>query len=529
MVKKFDVFLAHNSEDKEYALQIAKELRQRKLNPWLDSEQIRPGEDFIIAIQRVRKECRAFAVLVGKEGIGRWQEEEIGSQFQEYVEGPEKIPIIPVLLPGVTKLPKEVQFLNKLHRIEFRHQISKEAIDELVFGITGVKPPLTPIRYAIAAKGIEAANVCFVSLPTAGSQELYSAVKDVIAKLGLRCVSREDEDMDAADSIFAVIKQARIIVSLCLGDAQTTLDPRVLYETGMATALGKPLLVFTEDRQLVEFFEFPKSQYPYVQEVPCTGFVEENMRQRISDAAKHVLANCKVPYLVSIDRDDVDAIYDCRLLLSRPVFWTHFCELLDFGLEVHEGCTEVYRLVSYLQRLSELADPSAATSYTMNEFKYKVDWANLLQALREFKDEYFPRHAEFFKSLQEKDDRMQENFRVLLSEFEEEIAKHIRHARVSYDCLKYYLADEKSSRLQSAKMLADDVLNESEGFSTDLAEDRGDVSKLRKPDVMEVKPLIRRIQDLAEAIDRGKQEAARMTSQIVKSLNEEKMNDECAA
>jgi hypothetical protein len=37
---QFDVFLAHNSQDKSLVRAIANELKRRGLNPWLDEEQI---------------------------------------------------------------------------------------------------------------------------------------------------------------------------------------------------------------------------------------------------------------------------------------------------------------------------------------------------------------------------------------------------------------------------------------------------------------------------------------------------------
>jgi uncharacterized Zn finger protein len=39
-VQDFDVFLAHNSADKETVIRIADSLRDNGLNPWLDEEQI---------------------------------------------------------------------------------------------------------------------------------------------------------------------------------------------------------------------------------------------------------------------------------------------------------------------------------------------------------------------------------------------------------------------------------------------------------------------------------------------------------
>lgn len=50
---QFDVFLPHNSQDKPLVRIIAEELKQRDLKPWIDEEEIPPGQYFQDAIQKV--------------------------------------------------------------------------------------------------------------------------------------------------------------------------------------------------------------------------------------------------------------------------------------------------------------------------------------------------------------------------------------------------------------------------------------------------------------------------------------------
>jgi len=48
----FDVFLAHNSEDKKEVLAIADQLKQRGIYPWVDAEQSLPAAGFRTSSRR---------------------------------------------------------------------------------------------------------------------------------------------------------------------------------------------------------------------------------------------------------------------------------------------------------------------------------------------------------------------------------------------------------------------------------------------------------------------------------------------
>jgi hypothetical protein len=94
--RDFDVFLAHNSRVKQHVKRLAAELRRRGTNPWLDKEQIRPGRPFQDEIQA--------AIIIGRNQLGPMQELELKALISRFVEA--KIPVIPVLLPGVERLPE---------------------------------------------------------------------------------------------------------------------------------------------------------------------------------------------------------------------------------------------------------------------------------------------------------------------------------------------------------------------------------------------------------------------------------------
>jgi hypothetical protein len=135
----FDVFLAHNSSDKPLIEIICLKLKERGLKPWLDIEQIPPGRWFQDVIQDTIKKISSAAIFISNNGLGRWQVVELRTFISQCVE--RKMPVIPVLLPGVDSLPSELVFLNEFNWVKFKNDVYEDnIIDNLVWGITGKHP-----------------------------------------------------------------------------------------------------------------------------------------------------------------------------------------------------------------------------------------------------------------------------------------------------------------------------------------------------------------------------------------------------
>lgn len=134
LMNEYDVFLAHNSSDKRVVKVIAKELRRRKLKPWLDKEQIPAGQWFQDALQNAIRHSKSVAVFFGQQGIGKWEIVELRSSLQECVE--RGIPIIPVLLPGVETIPDDFPFLKQIKWVKFKSTVPEvKALQILERGI----------------------------------------------------------------------------------------------------------------------------------------------------------------------------------------------------------------------------------------------------------------------------------------------------------------------------------------------------------------------------------------------------------
>ncbi len=139
----FDVFLAHNSQDKSQVRAIATELKRRNLNVWLDEDQIPPGRPFQDVIQQAIHNVKSAAIFIGPGGLGKWQILELRSLLSQFVDA--DIPIVPVLLPGVDRIPRDLSFLQDLNLVSFANRLDDEnALERLVWGITQQRPIVLP-------------------------------------------------------------------------------------------------------------------------------------------------------------------------------------------------------------------------------------------------------------------------------------------------------------------------------------------------------------------------------------------------
>lgn len=133
----FDVFLCHNSEDKPAVIQIADQLKQRNISPWLDIWELRPGFLWQRVLEEQIEQIGAAAVLVGKKGLGPWQSHELDAFLRRFAN--KQRPVIPVLLPEAPKEPNLPTFLEGYMWVDFRLSYP-DPMGQLIWGVTGQKP-----------------------------------------------------------------------------------------------------------------------------------------------------------------------------------------------------------------------------------------------------------------------------------------------------------------------------------------------------------------------------------------------------
>ncbi|MEA5624095.1 GUN4 domain-containing protein [Nostoc sp. UHCC 0251] len=141
-MEKFDVFLCHHSKDKPAVIEVAEQLQQRGIVPWLDIWHLRPGFSWQDSLDEQINEIQAAAVFVGNSGFGPWQDQEIKAFIRAFVN--RKCPVIPVLLPDAPQEPQLPVFLQGLTWVDFRQQ-NPDPMEQLIWGITSKKPGTTPV------------------------------------------------------------------------------------------------------------------------------------------------------------------------------------------------------------------------------------------------------------------------------------------------------------------------------------------------------------------------------------------------
>ncbi|MDD1429374.1 GUN4 domain-containing protein [Dolichospermum sp. ST_sed9] len=134
---QFDAFLAHNSLDKYLIRQIKTKLenlardRNLDLKLWLDEEQI--GEDGVsFHIKQGISQSRCVVFFIGLNLLGKWGLK-LELQIAEQLAIESDLKLIPVLLPGVQKMPDDpiYSFLKTKLWINFNSIDDAEALDKL--------------------------------------------------------------------------------------------------------------------------------------------------------------------------------------------------------------------------------------------------------------------------------------------------------------------------------------------------------------------------------------------------------------
>ena len=142
-MKHINVFLSHNSEDKQIIEDLAIRLQTEDIRPWLDKWNLIPGEPFQESIEKALEECSACVVFFGRSGIGPWQNEEMRAAINRRVlQGKGNFRVIPVLLPNAKLSQSHLPtFLSHATWVEFKKNVNEpEVFHRLVCGIKGIAP-----------------------------------------------------------------------------------------------------------------------------------------------------------------------------------------------------------------------------------------------------------------------------------------------------------------------------------------------------------------------------------------------------
>lgn len=137
--QQFDVFLCHNSLEKETVEKIRDQLKEFGIYAWLDKYDFEPFRPWQDQLEEIIPIVKAAAVFIGPSGIGPWADIEMREFLKEFAE--RKIRMGLVILPGCSdSVIKNVpRFMRSFHWVDFRQE-KPDPMQQLIWGITGEKP-----------------------------------------------------------------------------------------------------------------------------------------------------------------------------------------------------------------------------------------------------------------------------------------------------------------------------------------------------------------------------------------------------
>ncbi|NQV27910.1 MAG: TIR domain-containing protein [Rhodopirellula sp.] len=142
----YDVFLSHNSDDKDHVENIARELLKVGLRPWFDKWDLAPGDAITDKLEWAIENVDCAALCFGpSDEIGKWQIMEHRAYLERWASGGARM--VPVILPEVSKAPKIPLFVRQTLWVDMRdwHEKGHDSFYRLVCGIIGRPPGDSPL------------------------------------------------------------------------------------------------------------------------------------------------------------------------------------------------------------------------------------------------------------------------------------------------------------------------------------------------------------------------------------------------
>jgi hypothetical protein len=339
--------MVYNSRDRSAAAWIHEQLAHRGLNVWVDYDHIFGGDALGSVIVDGMKASKTVIVLFSPEGLGSWGDEELRT-IQNLYLSKQITKVIPVLLPGVAELPDILAVAG--HRyVRFSDSLDDEpaVFNELERSITGREARASRRYFEIHVEVPFPGEGCFVASPAEPGDVRYDAIVRAIQSTGMAVLHNRDGSLPNfyADVSQGVRAAEVVVVDYGAISGQCVPAPEVVYELGLANALGKPTLVLTNGQCRLPTVVTVRRLLEYGDEELASGAFET----RLAEAIKTVAGGLCYPFLTEVDLDDIYAIPN-RLATLRFAVWRRLRNVLLFGIRLHDCFRDVSKHAHKLER-----------------------------------------------------------------------------------------------------------------------------------------------------------------------------------
>ncbi len=459
-VLDFDALVLYAREDRDQVRAICAEADRRGLKLLIDDDFVLPGTNWRLAVREAIGQARKVVVVCGASGIGPCQEDEILHLLNQRT-----IRKIPVLLPEVQEFP-ELIGLNDKRPVDFQTPQDADALDNLVWAVTDHKPDRSPGLFQIQVDVPQADQTCFVAMSDDDSEiagHLFGAMLQAAKDAEMQVKQTRDGMGEGfSGNVEKSIRAAELIVADCRRNGDGTPAPDVLYELGLAKALGKPiiLLVDVADAKRLpcrfltvkELVEYDSRQADFA----------ERLVKDLAARIREIIGGIRYPYLIERDLDDIAVTYagDARV---RPLFWERLQTILSIGIDFHHRFRNVakhtHQLVRDINRVyeeaTEIASPRTRDSH----------WEVFRAALEAFWQSHLEEiEQQLRESILRNRDRLAKAFAVLRQKTEND-ARQLLHDAHDY----YQMAQEALGRYDDFHTAVLDTLSDGSVEQSDVA------------------------------------------------------------
>ncbi|HVU32896.1 MAG TPA: hypothetical protein VHE61_05640 [Opitutaceae bacterium] len=242
--------------------------------------------------------------------------------------------------------------------------------------------------YVIAVDVADITDKCFVAFPFAVAKGADHPITDIVekalvkARLGVFWINQETLARDIVATIRLSITQAPVLIAICTPGPDGKPNANVMYELGLADALGKPTLVMTTDPELLPVDVRNRGAFVYREQDLATEAGRKALINKLVIALQDLQARRAEAWAILDDIPGTHALKATDGIILEPPFWIYAKQALTYAIDV---CNAIEGEMPTLNHL--YADCGSYPSRTRNPFVgFYQEWADYKQ--------YYASHVE---------------------------------------------------------------------------------------------------------------------------------------
>ncbi|MDQ1589714.1 MAG: hypothetical protein QOG71_341 [Pyrinomonadaceae bacterium] len=293
------------------------------------------------------------------------------------------------------------------------------------------------MSHAIVIKCPPPANNCFIVMPFASEYDsLYACIVQALVthKLHPHRLDITQPGVNFVEDIVKATRSARLVVAVCSPEPATGKpNPNVMYELGMAHALGKPTIILTTDINNLPADLRSHYVLEYNPAGMGSGEFINNIKSKIDDLFFR-LATENANLLTDPVYHDILVVPQKKLMLLDNEFWRNFITILKFVKHIRAEILSI--------RTTHIANLHKA----VNDIMENPSVWNSIKSFNEAWENYHSSYQENMKSrvfdpLPRSGQRVEESFNVLCQLIEQDSQEPVIKAREFYKIINTLLQE----------------------------------------------------------------------------------------